>query len=293
MMSASTRWVISLLFILGGLSSATAQPTATPIAHTETLTLTSAYADGYTYQLHVTLPEGYDESRDAYPVVYYLDGWLYAELMAGIYRVAHGTGRLQNLILVGLSVDGDRTTWARHRFRDYTPTPYDTTRSSFDLTMGEVSTRTDATGGAPAFYRFLVEEAIPTIEQRYRARPTDRGLIGHSFGGLFATWVLQHHPEVFTRVLVACPSLWWNQGELLGTEAFNNLASGATSHTVFLTVGGKEPASMTSGFARAQALLDALPKNRLTLHARTYADDNHTSGLADMFADGLYVLYGR
>ena len=48
------------------------------------------------------------------------------------------------------------------------------------------------------------------MEAAYRIDPSDRALLGHSFGGQFALFTLLDHPGFFSRYLVVSPSLWWD-----------------------------------------------------------------------------------
>jgi predicted alpha/beta superfamily hydrolase len=65
-------------------------------------------------------------------------------------------------------------------------------------------------GGAPAFLRVLREEILPFVEETYRTSE-DRGIAGHSFGGLFAAWMLLEAPDLFRRYGLNSPSLWWER----------------------------------------------------------------------------------
>jgi predicted alpha/beta superfamily hydrolase len=64
--------------------------------------------------------------------------------------------------------------------------------------------------GADAFLRFLLTELKPAIEQRYPVDATDSTIVGSSFGGLFASWVLLTQPGAFQRFVLCSPALWWN-----------------------------------------------------------------------------------
>jgi hypothetical protein len=57
------------------------------------------------------------------------------------------------------------------RARDFTPTR---------------TPREANSGGAAAFLDFLEHELIPFVDRTWRTMPSDRGLLRHSYGGLFA-----------------------------------------------------------------------------------------------------------
>jgi uncharacterized protein len=72
------------------------------------------------------------------------------------------------------------------------------TRRNLDLTpirdepeeqrMAAQHQRPVPSGDAGGFLRFIQRELIPFIEQQYRADPSRRILVGHSYGGLFGSY---------------------------------------------------------------------------------------------------------
>jgi uncharacterized protein len=188
--------MILLAILLGSCTHAAGagvQPETHPplvLPNTEVHRLTAA--SGRSYLLHVQLPESYATGDSlSYPVLYLTDAE--AELMGmytGIVSALRVARRVPELIMVGIA-DGDMADHFRLRRLDYTPS----VRPPAD----------PASGGAGAFLEFLREEAIPFIEARYRTDPADRGIWGHSFGGLFAAYALLNSPGT-------SPSLAWDDG---------------------------------------------------------------------------------
>ncbi len=70
-------------------------------------------------------------------------------------------------------------------------------------------------GGAATFFRFLHTAVKPYIEKQYHTNPQRQILSGHSFGGLFALYVLLQHPDAFTHYVIGSPSLWWGNAALV------------------------------------------------------------------------------
>jgi predicted alpha/beta superfamily hydrolase len=162
--------------------------------------LTSA-VNGTTYQIDIALPRGYRTSGKRYPVVYVLDGNALFPLVTSSYRLVSYLVP-QELIVVGVGYPtNEYGPWSKdyglHRTRDYTPP-----KAASGTSTGE--------GGAPLFLQFLREELIPDIDANYRTVLNDRALLGHSYGGLFAAWVLTHEPGLFQRYSIGSPSLWWD-----------------------------------------------------------------------------------
>lgn len=99
------------------------------------------------------------------------------------------------LILVGVANTGLR------RMPEYTPTR--------DRKMGG--------GDGDLYGRLLVEELIPFIDQTYRtcSGAENTGLGGSSLGGLISLYLGLEYPEVFGRLAVMSPSIWWDQRSIL------------------------------------------------------------------------------
>jgi predicted alpha/beta superfamily hydrolase len=156
----------------------------------------------------VYLPPGYDrEPGRAYPVLYMQDGqnlfdprtsyipgqtWRVREQADAAIR----EGAVEPLVIVGIYNTGDR------RLAEYTP--------ERDWQMG---------GGEAASYGLLLtRELMPWIARRYRVG-TEReatGLGGSSLGGLVTLYLGLRHAELFGRLAVLSPSVWWNHKSILG-----------------------------------------------------------------------------
>jgi len=142
---------------------------------------------------------------ERYPVIYLLDATVHFHAATGILSLLTQWD-VPPSILVGIDTSPDR-------IRDLTPT-------HVPLHRGHTS---ETSGGAPDFARFIQTELQPYIDSRYPTE-TIRTIIGHSTGGLFATYVYLHHPELFDTYLAIEPSLWWD-GEALVSESVDLLNS--------------------------------------------------------------------
>ncbi len=157
----------------------------------------------------VWLPPGYAAEADRlYPVLYMHDGqnlfdpdtafqkgehWRLGETAANLIAA----GRLDPLIIVGIYNTGDE------RIHEYTPTK--------DARLGG--------GLADDYGRLIVEELKPLIDRTYRTRPdaAHTGLGGSSLGGLATLHLGFTHPDVFSRLAVLSPSVWWDRRAILTT----------------------------------------------------------------------------
>jgi predicted alpha/beta superfamily hydrolase len=155
----------------------------------------------------VYLPVQYLEQRERrFPVLYLHDGQNLFDgrtsYIAGRTWQAHTTadrlteqGEIEPLILVGIANTGLR------RMAEYTPTR--------DFKMGG--------GEGRSYGRLLMEELKPLIDRSYRTLPEAKstGVGGSSLGGLISLYLGFANPEVFGKVAVMSPSLWWDHRSIL------------------------------------------------------------------------------
>jgi uncharacterized protein len=234
---------------------------------------------GRSYLLHVQLPVSYASGNSpSYPVLYMTDAE--AELMGmytGIVAALQVAHRVPELILVGIA-DGDMADHFRLRRLDYTP--------SARLPADPPS------GGAGEFLEFLRQEAIPFVEGRYRADPGDRGVWGHSLGGLFAAYALLNSPDTFQRYLMSSPSLAWDDGLLV--QAAANFAStrGPVRARVYSAFGAEEPESAIAAWREFFAALESGNRPGLSTRAVLIPDTDHMTILPTAFVRGMAYLYG-
>lgn len=193
----------------------------------------------------VWLPPGYRADPSArFPVLYMHDGqnvmdastafggveWGADETLAAL--VAAGNAPENIVVAVGNSED---------RMSEYTPT--------VDATYGG--------GGAAGYARFLVEELKPLIDRLYRTRPeaASTGVAGSSLGGLVSMWLGLEHPDVFGRLGVISPSVWWDDRVILDLVA--EAPTPAVRPKVWLDIGTAEGSGATA-VENTRALRDAL-----------------------------------
>jgi predicted alpha/beta superfamily hydrolase len=158
--------------------------------------------------LVIYVPPGYEEKPDRrYPVLYLHDG---QNLFEGATAFVPGqdwhvsdtaeeritAGRVEPLIIVGIYNTGE------HRIDEYTPT----------------RDRKQGAGGDAALYgQMLTEELKPFVDATYRTLPgpAHTGLGGSSLGGLVTLYLGLLHPNVFGKLAVLSPSVWWDNRVIL------------------------------------------------------------------------------
>jgi predicted alpha/beta superfamily hydrolase len=260
---------ISLFLLTAVVSWAQTPEQAVSLDDTQQRALTSAKI-GQRYELLVSLPAGYAKSGQSYPVLYVLDGWHFP-LMTFIQQNNVYSKRMGPVIIVNVSHGA--TGYMALRARDFTPT----------TTPKEASS-----GGAAAFLDFLEHELIPFVDRTWRTVPTDRGLLGHSYGGLFAIYALEQRPALFQRIVAVSPALEWD-GRLLLTAARDRLRRLSAPVRLDLSVGDDgDNTDSTTAFAK---ILDELKPAGLDYRFTVYRGENHNSVRLVSFPAGLYWAY--
>lgn len=69
-------------------------------------------------------------------------------------------------------------------------------------------------GGAESFYELIEQQIKPWVYEQLGTKPSQEGIWGHSYGGLFVLYSLFEHPEAYQQYFSADPSLWWQDGEM-------------------------------------------------------------------------------
>lgn len=144
----------------------------------------------------------YQDPYSRFPVLYLQDGQNLFDpatsfIPGNYWRVGETAdvliqqGAIQPLIVVGIYNTGKR------RIREYTPT----------------RTKRLGGGGAHRYARMLIQEIKPFIEAEYRTLPgpANTGLGGSSLGGLLTMNLGLTYPQIFGKLAVLSPSVWWDR----------------------------------------------------------------------------------
>jgi len=136
---------------------------------------------GSTRELAVYLPDGYDTSGLAYPVLYLIHGYSCNDRT--FLGEGCALGSLRGLAYVNLIVDKLVETAKIQPLMVVLPT--------FDMTTG-----------LNPDDKYLTQELIPLVDKTYRTIPRREGraIAGHSRGGHAAYWIAFSYPEMFSLV---------------------------------------------------------------------------------------------
>jgi predicted alpha/beta superfamily hydrolase len=157
----------------------------------------------------VYLPRGYRRLfRRRYPVLYLHDGQNVFDSATSFSGVEWGVDEaaerlikenlIEPLIIVAVAnVDEERV-------HEYAPTP--------GVIDAKAKRKKRSNGLARKYGHFLTDELKPYIDRKYRTNPGAEftGLGGSSLGGLATLAIGILYPEVFGRLMVMSPSIWWD-----------------------------------------------------------------------------------
>jgi predicted alpha/beta superfamily hydrolase len=277
-------WAAAAL-LLAATTVARAEPYAVP--NTQIIELSSKQT-GADYQLFVALPSDYEKSRKNYPVVYMLDADYSFALVRNVVQHFVEREDLPPMILVAIAYPGaatNRETYKKNRTRDYTPAH--APAGGYGAEYQKVS------GGGPKFRSFIAGDLIPLIDRRFRTRPGDRTIIGHSYGGLFATYVLLTEPALFKRYIIVSPSLWYANRIALTMEQAAADSGIRPDARVFFGVGAMESSVMSDDLAELYRRLRNRHNPRLDMSMRIFDGERHNSVFPGAVTRGLLSVFDR
>ena len=247
-----------------------------------------AESNGVPYSLYVSLPDGYGETSERYPVVYMLDADYSFAIAHNVVSHLVERKHLRPLILVAVAYGGPLQ-YRMNRTRDYTPTH--SLKGGYGPEFQKVS------GGGPRFRHFLEKELIPFIDGEYRTLQGERALTGHSYGALFASWVYLTRPDLFNRYLIVSPSLWYDEGMIFALEKELRERKPEVEsdlRRVYLAVGADEARVMSIDLLRLVERLEERSDPQLKLYHEILPDETHNSVFPSAFSRGLrWAFEGR
>ena len=273
-------FIVSLLFVQFLSSCARPTPassdpvlTNVTIPNTEVRQLHSSET-GRDYDLYIRIPDGYEQDKGKqYPVIYSLDGQWDFKMLDSICGGLVYDKFIPEVIIVGITYSGEDADYGGLRAKDYTPL-----RDPF---FG-------GGGDGPKFLAFLKEQIIPLIETNYRVDPSQRLLMGSSFGGTFTLYALFSDPTLFHGYLAGSPVVVYGN-----RFAFKQEAEYAKSHTdlpvrLFISVGGAEELAQPVG--EFSQVLRERNYQGLVLETLTVEGEGHASNKPESYNRGLRFI---
>jgi predicted alpha/beta superfamily hydrolase len=162
----------------------------------------------------VYLPPGYGlNPAQRYPVFYMHDGQnlvnpedAFGGVVWGVDETAQNlilSNQIEPLIIVGIYNAGEK------RIDEYTP-------------VKSAGGRMRGRGGQADFYgRMIIEELKPFIDREYLTKPEREftALGGSSLGGLVSLYLGLKRPDIFSRLAVISPAVWWANNQIIRETA--------------------------------------------------------------------------
>lgn len=245
-----------------------------------------------TYQLRVSLPAQYSEQDTIhYPVLFVLDGKFSFDMMSSIRDVLDLGKEIKDVIIV--TIDDSSTTeaeWMASRYNDFTPSSIPQADTLWSKLM-KIDEGKMISGGAESFLSTLEKQLIPFVNNHYKTS-ADRGLSGHSLGGLFAGYCLLKKPYLFKRYGINSPSFWWNNNELARDESVFASQQTALTARVFFSVGGAEDPMMLASFNTFTNSIKSHNYQGLSMTVKVFDGETHLSVVAACSSGTLKALYG-
>jgi predicted alpha/beta superfamily hydrolase len=193
----------------------------------------------------VYVPQAFnDDPNRFFPVLYLHDGQNLFDpqtsfIKGNYWRVGEtadaliASGQIEPLVIVGIYNAGAK------RIDEYTPLE--------DQRLGG--------GKADAYGQMVVDELRAFVAHHYRtlAGAANCGMGGSSLGGLVTLYVGMRYPDVFGKLAVLSPSVWWRDRVIL---RFVEQLRGTTGQRIWLDIGTNEG---------RRAVLDARALKRLLI----------------------------
>jgi len=250
---------------------------------------------GRDYQLYMSFPRSYSvKDTVSYPVLYVLDGQLSFYKFSSSHKSFGFGNELEDVIIVGVGSGLDMASWFINRSFDYTPSVDSLYQYNMEKQFG-FPKGTIQSGGSPRYLEALKTEIIPFVEKNYKTT-TDRGISGHSLGGLFTSYCLLNSDGFFTRFGINSPSLMWNNNELLNhfiAKIENKTGWDLPPTKIFISVGELEGSKMVPAMLTLSMKLEDLYDDNIDLDWQIFQNETHLSVEAASMNRTLSVLYGK
>lgn len=252
------------------------------------------------FELWIAKPQAGFAPVSAEPpkILYVLDANLCFGMPVEMTRLMHKLyGELPPILVVGIAYPtDDGFKQGMLRTRDFTPS----TDGRFDEMAATLPQLPQAfqveppMGGAACFLRFLVDEVMPYVRDRFNFCESDSTLFGSSLGGLFVTYTLLTEPSAFNNFIAASPSLWWDNEMMFDLVAASDFEQ--VQNRFFIAVGELEESpdipmlaqfKTVTNVQRMAEQLSHTNGSHLIVKSAILAGETHTSVIPVTLTKGL------
>lgn len=226
-------------------------------------------------EINIYAPEKPEWIEEALPVVFVIDGGAEQDFfhIAGLSQLTLVNGERMPMIVVGV-----RT----HERRQEIVFEPESVRYQKEFP--------EEWGGSDRFLRFLTDEVVPLIEERYETGR--KALMGESLAGLFVMDAFLRAPESFDDFVSVSPSLWWDDRRL-AREADGLLENYAgTDKRLYVTM-ANEGGTMQLGLDEVlAALAEHQPEGVTYQYVDRREGKTHATIYHGAARDAFFWLYG-
>lgn len=222
--------------------------------------------NGLPRQIKVYLPDGYAESTESYPVIYY-------NTVQQRYSNAGDDGDNGDYLFSPNSWNAHNT---METLRSEGVEPYVMVQICSVLSENTVEEHPDytGTGAAQQYLDAFIGELMPYVESHWRVKTGKENtvIMGADYGALFSLYAALSSPDIFGKSVVMSPMLWINEGAYVSLTA---LATPGQSYLV--TVGSKEPGWMIEDardLAQNLSAVDGVNANFHLFEGAAHNDDD-------------------
>lgn len=235
----------------------------------QTFELSSDYT-GQNYDIEVLLPSSSAQSDQLYPVVYLLDGKIAFQNTASEIVRLYQEQKIPEVILVGQTYPDIETRWRDYYFPAFS----------------------ESEGNAPLFKKFLEEELIPLINERYPVVTTKQTLVGGSASAYFAIYEMldPNGNRLFDNYLAASPYLAYAQGYLFELESNYAQLDLNLPVNLYMSVGSLEDLTMNVSFDEFTDRLASRNYDQLHFKYERLDGESHLSMPLRAYTLGLEYL---
>lgn len=284
---------ILLLTFSNSLFSQKLEPKERPLEPDHTITSKIMEKE---YELFISFPKSYTtKDTITYPVLYVLDGKFSFRTFKAAQEYLSSDGTIEDVIIVGINSNKSGPTGRSYDYTISSDTILDRQMDDFyRLPKGSFKS-----GGAEKFLESIKTEIVPFVDKNYKTN-NDRGISGHSLGGLFITYCFLNSDGYFTRFGIHSPALWWNKEELLNqaiteieNKYYNKIEWNIPPTKVFITAGDAEGSSIVPAVVKLSAFLEDLNSDNIDLEWYLFENEKHFSVISANLSRTLSVLYGK
>jgi predicted alpha/beta superfamily hydrolase len=242
------------------------------------------------YIVTVLLPKNYSSSDSIkYPTLYVLDGKYSTASIYGIKESFALGKEIKDIVFVTIDANAQtESEWLGNRYTDLTPT---SDPSSDTAIASYFKLRVSPSGGAPSFLATIEKDIIPFIENKYKVNK-QRGLFGHSLGGLFVAYCLLTKAHLFQKYSMNSPSIWWNNRQMIALADSTDKRNPDIEASIFISAGSLEGDFMV---IPVNSFIHSLKNNfpNLTITSKIFEDETHLSLVPAASSRTLKVLYAQ